>query len=191
MLRSSGSRARSKLAIVSASSSSAELSSSGRPANSDLRTSRRPAIARSMDDPKNAAAATSFASRVYSVQIKQSISGGFSPSASIWLQRSPRPHAHIADCFQPRMVPDRADVAVSIRRRSFAGRIDQPALINVIEVLRNALAQFLKNGLGAEVGAFVRRWILGEPPTEPVHSDLAGSTWVTFTLLFQMEGPQD
>src|SRR5207247_9380903 len=82
---------------------------------------------------------------------------------------APRHHAHIADCFQPRMVPDRADVAVSIRRRSFAGRIDQPALINVIEVLRNALAQFLKNGLGAEVGAFVRRWILWESPTEPVH----------------------
>src|SRR5258706_9756359 len=66
MLRSSGSRARSKLAIVSASSSRAELSSSGRAANSDLRTSPRPAIARSMGDPKNAAAATSFASRVYS-----------------------------------------------------------------------------------------------------------------------------
>src|SRR6266446_9926630 len=93
---------------------------------------------------------------------------------------APRYHAHITGCFQPGMVPDRADVAVGIRRRSLAGRIDQPALINVIEVLRNALAQFLKNGLGAEAGAFVRRRILGEPPTEPVHSDLAGSTWVTF-----------
>jgi len=89
------------------------------------------------------------------------------------------------------MVPDRAYVAVGIGRRSLAGRIDQPALIDVIEVLRNALAQFLKNGLGTEGGAFIRLRILGEPPTEPVHSDLAGSTWVTSALLFQTEGPQD
>src|SRR4029453_18994902 len=37
---------------------------------------------------------------------------------------------------------------------------------------RNALAQFLKNGLGTDGGAFARRRIPGELPTEPPHSAL-------------------
>jgi hypothetical protein len=44
--------------------------------------------------------------------------------------------------------------------------------------------------LRTEAGAFARHGIPGELPTEPVHSDLAGSTWVTSTLLSRLEGPQ-
>src|ERR1700737_2985428 len=86
---------------------------------------------------------------------------------------APRHHRHIADGFQSRMIPDGADVAVGVRACSLAGRIDQLALINVIEVLRNALVQVLKNGLRAEDGRFFRPWILGESPAEPLH--FAGS----------------
>src|SRR5439155_13879976 len=100
---------------------------------------------------------------------------------------APRHHRHISDCFQPRMVLDRADVAVRIPRLSLAGWIDQLALINVIEVLRNALAQFLKNGLGTDGGAFARRRIPGELPTEPVHSDLVHPL---FELLHRSAGAQ-
>src|SRR5882724_4615363 len=80
------------------------------------------------------------------------------------------------------MVPDGSDVAVGVRRLSLAGWIDQLALINVIEVLRNALVEDLKDSLRAEGGRFVCRWILREPPAEPVHLDLAGSTLFTSTL---------
>src|ERR1700682_3579470 len=87
---------------------------------------------------------------------------------------APRHHRHIADGFQSRMVPDRADVAMAGRTWSLAGRIDELALIDVVEVLRNALVQLLKNGLRAEHGRFVRRWILRQPPAEPFHSRAPG-----------------
>src|ERR1700688_4250258 len=89
---------------------------------------------------------------------------------------TPRHHRHITDCFQSRMVPDRADVAMAVRTWSLAGRIDQLALIDVVEVLRNALVQLMKNGLRPENGRFGRSWILRQPPAEPFHSRAPGGS---------------
>src|SRR5258708_34389104 len=87
---------------------------------------------------------------------------------------APRHHRHITDRFQSRMVPDRAHVAMGVGTWSLAGRIGQPALIDVVEVLRDALVQLMKNGLRAEGGRLVRRRILRQPPAEPFHSRAPG-----------------
>ena len=53
---------------------------------------------------------------------------------------SARHHHQISHRFQSGVIPNGAHIAVQIRKCSLAGRIDQFAMIDIIEVSRNAAA---------------------------------------------------
>ena len=55
---------------------------------------------------------------------------------------------HILHRFQPGVIPDRGDIAVRVRQRPLAGRIDQSALVDVGEIAGNALAEVSSRASG-------------------------------------------
>jgi hypothetical protein len=69
-------------------------------------------------------------------------------------------HEHdVTHGLDPRVLPDRSRIALNIRGRSLAGRVDQIAAIDLVEVFWDGLVQVAENGQGAlEItGGSIRR----------------------------------